>query len=169
MRTRPLSEMTVADARAQQQTALRTRAVELDPIHHLAAVIAHLAVIEAGLRSPSSFSSMLTDRRARGDVISQDPNETTFDRADVNWCWSHYLADASGVDPRASPLRFRSFRDLPPALVITAEQDPLHEEGVRYAEESNVGFSSVEATRLDRGAYGPYSEPIAQTRGADLE
>ena len=49
--------------------------------------------------------------------------------------WAHYLNDASeAARPHAAPLRSSDLSGLPRALVITAEYDPLRDEGELYAE-----------------------------------
>lgn len=76
-----------------------------------------------------------------------DDDPALFNRRSIVWYRTHYLADpAHARDPLASPLLADDLSGLPPALVITAELDPLHTEGQRYAERlRNAGVS----TRLE--------------------
>ena len=53
----------------------------------------------------------------------------------MRWFWSHYLSDPSeGANPHASPLRAENLAGLPTAYIMTAEYDPLRDEGERFAE-----------------------------------
>jgi acetyl esterase len=65
----------------------------------------------------------------------------------MRWYWRQYLGEADGHHPTASPLRAPSLRDLPPALVVVAEHDPLHDEGVAYA--ARLRADGVETMLLD--------------------
>ncbi|MCH8142929.1 MAG: alpha/beta hydrolase [Proteobacteria bacterium] len=51
------------------------------------------------------------------------------------WFWNHYCPDLElRKDQAASPLLAENHGNLPPALVVTAEFDPLRDEGGLYAE-----------------------------------
>lgn len=51
----------------------------------------------------------------------------------MDWFWDHYADEEDRTDPRAAPIR-GDLTDLPPAVVVTCEFDPLHDEGVAYAQ-----------------------------------
>jgi acetyl esterase len=54
---------------------------------------------------------------------------------EMRWFWDQYEADpAARTDPELSPLRAPDHSGLPPAVVVTAENDPLRDEGVAYVD-----------------------------------
>lgn len=62
----------------------------------------------------------------RGIVLSND---------DMEIFRGHYLGpDVDPEDPRLSPLHTPDLSGLPPAIVVVAGLDPLHDSGVRYAQ-----------------------------------
>jgi acetyl esterase len=70
------------------------------------------------------------------DTPSYHENATGYvlTREAMRWFFGHYLArDEQGREPYACPLRAPSLAGLPPALVMTAECDPLRDEGEAYA------------------------------------
>ncbi len=55
-------------------------------------------------------------------------------RSGMRWFWDHYAPDPKLRDePYASPLRAKDLSRLPPAHVVTAECDPLRDDGKAYA------------------------------------
>jgi acetyl esterase len=56
-------------------------------------------------------------------------------RAAMVWFQRHYLREPADADDwRASPIKAASLADLAPAVVVTAECDVLHDDGLNYVE-----------------------------------
>jgi acetyl esterase len=85
-----------------------------------------------------------------------DPaNQLLIDREGMRWFWDHDAPDAADrIKPEASPLRAASLADLPPALVYTAEYDPLHDEGVAYADALLAAGVKVETEEASGEMHG---------------
>jgi acetyl esterase len=70
-----------------------------------------------------------------------------LDAGAVRWMCSQYLGGHDPSDPYASPLHAAGLADLPPALVVTAEFDPLRDDGLAYAQ--RLAGDGVPVTVLD--------------------
>ncbi|BBP66172.1 alpha/beta hydrolase [Pseudomonas sp. Cab53] len=68
-----------------------------------------------------------------------------LEKASLEWFYNHYQRDATDRhDPRFSPLLGEIPPNLPPVLLILAECDPLHDEGVAYAQHLQQAGVAVE-------------------------
>jgi acetyl esterase len=76
-------------------------------------------------------------------------------RDTMKWFWSHYLRDPSeGTHLHAAPLRAPDLSGLPRALVITAEYDPLRDEGELYAKKLTTSGVATTLSRYDGVNHG---------------
>ncbi len=109
-----------------------------------------------------------TDYRADTASMRQNTDRCFFNRESVAWYWRNYLTrPEDGDDPLASPLRAPDLAGLPPALVITAEYDPLRDEAEQYAERLRAAGVPVTLTRYPGMVHGFFSMSGTLDAGRD--
>jgi acetyl esterase len=112
---------------------------------NLAAVVARRARDAGG--PPISFQLLcypVTDATGSSPSVAENAEGYLLTRADMEWFCRHYLQGADPKDPDVSPLFADDLSDLPPARVVTAEYDPLRDEGEAYA--ARLAEAGVPAT-----------------------
>jgi acetyl esterase len=94
-----------------------------------------------------------------------------FDPAEAAWYWQQYAAAPADLDhPDLAPLRSDRLGTLPPTLVVTAEHDPLRDEGEELARRLAGLGVEVTATRYLGQVHGfwrhaavfPSAEPLVR-------
>ena len=95
------------------------------------------------------------DRRSYREY---DGDEYIVNRRDMAWFWDRYAPDpATRANPYASPLRAPSLAGLPPAYVVTAEHDPLRDEGFAFADRLRAARVPVEHRHYGSQIHGFFS------------
>lgn len=87
---------------------------------------------------------------------SQDENSSGpfLSRADMAWFYDLYRPDGDRRDWRLSPLHSNDLSNLPPALVVTAQLDPLRDEGEAYAQALAEAGTTAAAVRYRGVCHG---------------
>ncbi len=76
----------------------------------------------------------------------------------MEWFWDHYADAADRANPLCSPIRAADLSGLPPAYIVTAEFDPLRDEGNAYAEA--LEKAGVPVTLLEARGHTHTSVPM---------
>jgi acetyl esterase len=87
---------------------------------------------------------------------SMDENASGYllERTTMQWFVEHYAGETDPKDPRISPMYADDLSGVAPATVITAEFDPLRDEGEAYAERLREAGVPVERKRYDGAIHG---------------
>lgn len=113
----------------------------------LCAVLSHRLALRGDASQPrlqvliypvtdASRTRQSIERYAVGHLLEKDSLE---------WFYQHYQRSPEDrQDPRFSPLLGAVPADLAPTLLLVAECDPLHDEGIAYAEHLRQGGAQVE-------------------------
>lgn len=101
---------------------------------NLAAVVSQIA---RDRRGPNIVFQLLiypgTDMRMGMPSIDENADGPLLTKTAMTWFVNHYLnSEADRLNPLASPLLASDLSRLPPAFIITAECDPLRDEGEEY-------------------------------------
>jgi len=134
---------------------------------NLAAVVALMARDRGG---PKLAFQLLVYPATDTDFETRSYRENSegyfLTRADMVWFWNHYAPrDEDRRNPYAAPLRAASLRGLPPALVITAEFDPLCDDGNAYAARLREDGVPVRLSQQDGLIHGFFQMGAVIDRG----
>ena len=110
----------------------------------------NLALV-AALRHPGRFRAVVLIYPFLDPTGSWESYRTVpdgFDPREAAWYWEQYAASPADLtDPDLAPLRSDRLGTLPPTLVVTAEHDPLRDEGEELARRLDEEGVEVTATR----------------------
>ncbi|NUT78807.1 alpha/beta hydrolase [Pseudomonas sp. C1C7] len=148
---------------------------------NLALAVSQLAAQRQGPKiSYQCLFYPVTDARCDSRSYEDFAEGYLLSSAMMYWFWQQYLQDTGqGDDPLASPLRAESLAGLPPTTLITAEFDPLRDEGEAFAARLQQAGVAVRVQRCEgmihgfismapfvEGAARVLSEAAADVRGA---
>jgi acetyl esterase len=135
---------------------------------NLAAVVALMARDREG---PALIFQLLiypvTDATGSSPSMIENAEGYGLSREDMIWFANHYLnSKDEQKNPLVSPLLAQNLSDLPPALIITAEYDPLRDEGELYGQRLKDAGVPVTITRYNGTIHGFVSRPFERGKEA---
>lgn len=121
---------------------------------NLAAAVALAEVV------PLKFQMLIypaVDMRMESPSISENANAPILTKAVMSWFVAHYInGDADKANISASPMLAsdEQLKKMPPAIVITAQFDPLRDEGEAYGKRLVENGVSTTITRYNGAFHG---------------
>lgn len=122
---------------------------------NIAAVIAHLARDHGVSLCHQALLYPVTDCELNTSSYVEMGNDYYLTTEMMRWFWDQYLPDdAARHHPMASPLKQKSLQRVAPATIVTAEFDPLRDEGEAYAHALVMAGVSVHLKRWPGQIHG---------------
>ncbi|KQP05161.1 alpha/beta hydrolase [Pseudorhodoferax sp. Leaf265] len=139
---------------------------------NLSAVVAQ-QLRDAGTALAAQFLIYPAVDHAQADYASLAQNAKGYflETTTMAWFYGHYAGTiADPLDPRLAPLRHTDLTRLPPAVVVTAEFDPLRDSGAAYAEALRAAGNQVDYLAgpgmvhgfYDMGRWSPAAQALVQ-------
>ena len=151
---------------ATQWTAKNAASININPVRmavggdsaggNLAAVVSLMARDRGG---PSLVFQLLvypvTARDFGTASYRENANGYLLTQDSMRWFWDHYLkSEADAANSYAAPLAAQDLTGLPPALIVTAEFDPLRDEGEAYGRRLQAAGVPAKNSRYDGMVHG---------------
>ena len=97
----------------------------------------------------------VTDSNLDTDSYHDPENQLLLTREAMQWFFNHYVPDCEDrKQPDVAPARAERLDGLPPAIVLTAEHDPLRDEGEAYAQALEAADVHVSLKRMAGQMHG---------------
>ena len=125
---------------------------------NLSAVVSQMARDRGG---PAIAAQVLhvpvTDHNYSYPSYTENAEGMLLTRDSMVWFWDHYLPNAeAGQEAYASPIKAADLSGLAPALIQTAEFDPLRDEGEAYGAAIEAAGGDVTVHRYDGVVHDPF-------------
>ncbi|MGH9084374.1 MAG: alpha/beta hydrolase fold domain-containing protein, partial [Acidimicrobiales bacterium] len=96
----------------------------------------------------------VTDLTMSHPSIDENAEGYFLTKRSMEWFIANYLPEGDPKDASVSPLYADDLSEMPPSMVITAELDPLRDEGEAYAARLRDAGVPTEALRYEGQIHG---------------
>lgn len=124
-----------------------------------------LVVRDRGLTAPllQLLDAPCTDLTLSARSIELNGRDFGLTKADVEECADFYTTPEQRTDPLASPALAEDLSGLPPAVVITAELDPLVDDGERFVTLLRAAGVPAACVRVTGQFHGSWIIPVSMS------
>ncbi|WP_019042859.1 alpha/beta hydrolase, partial [Comamonas testosteroni] len=126
---------------------------------------------DAGIALAAQFLIYPAVDHAAAEYASAEQNAKGYflEAETMAWFYNHYAGTSpDALDPRLAPLQAKSLANLPSAVIVNAEFDPLRDQGAAYAEALRAAGGQAELIEgagmihgfFDMGRWSPGAQAV---------